>query len=179
MLYFIYSKTSISEHLYIVNTSNLNTCFGPPKRMLLWMNLYIVNTSLLWTLNTFFGPITRENLCIVNILAIKCALSAELKERETKNNAHIERSYENECSSMQHERICPRANNQILRSDKILHLLLYGLVRSDDNSYENSSSLTSYIKSYCKTLDRSCSHTRYYCKNIKKIMAGYDHPRIL
>ncbi len=32
---FKYSKTSINEHLYIMNTSCLNACLGPPDRFLL------------------------------------------------------------------------------------------------------------------------------------------------
>ncbi len=57
-----YSKTSVSEHLYLVNTSCLNAYLSPPDQFLLQIDLYLVNNSQLWTMNTIFGPCSKENL---------------------------------------------------------------------------------------------------------------------
>jgi len=50
----IYSKTSLCGHLSKVETSVLWTPFGSPKLFLLEMNLLNVDTSLFWTVDTFF-----------------------------------------------------------------------------------------------------------------------------
>ncbi len=42
---YIYSKTSVSEHLYLVNTSCLNAYLSPPDQFLLQIDLYLVNNS--------------------------------------------------------------------------------------------------------------------------------------
>ena len=50
----LYSKTSLCGHLSKVDTSILWTLAGPPELFLLEMNLYNVDTSLFWTVDTFF-----------------------------------------------------------------------------------------------------------------------------
>ncbi len=50
----LYSKTSLYGHLYKVDTSILWTRFGHPELFLLEMNLSNVDTSLFWTVDTFF-----------------------------------------------------------------------------------------------------------------------------
>ncbi len=66
MITFIYSKTSTSEHLYIVNNSLFWTLSGPTKPILLEMHLSIVNTSWFWTWTPFFSPFNYYNLSNVN-----------------------------------------------------------------------------------------------------------------
>ena len=51
----------------------------------------------------------------------------------------------------------PKANNEAVRFDKVLNLILYGRLRSE----EKSSSLTSDVRSYCKILERSTCHITY------------------
>jgi hypothetical protein len=62
-----YSKTSLCEHLYIVNTSFYWTLWKTTERFLQEINLSLVNTSVLWTVNTFFVQISIDNLFNVNI----------------------------------------------------------------------------------------------------------------
>ncbi len=54
VIYDKHSKTSLCGHLSKVDISVLWTPFGLPKLFLLEMNLLNVDTSLFWTVDTFF-----------------------------------------------------------------------------------------------------------------------------
>ena len=64
--FFKYSITSLCGHLSKVDTSSLWTPPGPFKLFLLEMNLLNVDTSVFWTVNTFFDPFIVNNLSKVD-----------------------------------------------------------------------------------------------------------------